>query len=218
MPPIRGRSPVRRPPPGSATGWPTSPRIARRSWTTSGDKGMAHPLCRRTAQLCGRRRLALPPGEQFLLPDRHRAGGQRAGARSPARASAKFSSCRRRIPAQETWTGHILTPDEGAQDLGHPGSLGRPASEALPRDAVSAGRDACSPKSRPRRRGTAAAGRPCRPPSPIPLDVAPTFRDIIARAAKGEASVHDDHARRGGASAGDAISPRNWRRSRRRSR
>ena len=90
-------------------------------------------------------------------------------------------------PAQETWTGHILTPTEareisGIQEVWDARQLKPFLASLLPQAAT-----VLAEKSAPAGHGGRGPTLPA--PLPIPVDVASTFRDFIARAAQGEAVV-----------------------------
>jgi len=92
-------------------------------------------------------------------------------------------------PAQETWTGHILTPAEGRdisgiQDVWDARQLNAflsalipPAEAVLKSDGGAAG-------------GRGGRGGALKPPPPIPVDIAREFRDVIENAAKKEAEIY----------------------------
>src|SRR4051812_33960719 len=88
-------------------------------------------------------------------------------------------------PAQETWTGHILTPDEarkisGIQEVWDARQLKPFLSRLFPQAATMLA-------EKPAAGGHGGRGPALPDPKPIPLDVAATFRNIIERAAQGEA-------------------------------
>jgi len=94
-------------------------------------------------------------------------------------------------PAQENWTGHVLTPAEGrgisgVQDVWDArlldsflSALISPAKEILKADADQAGRG-----------GRGGRGGPPGPPPSIPVDVRSAFQKPIENVAKGEAEIH----------------------------
>ncbi len=91
-------------------------------------------------------------------------------------------------PAQETWTGHILTPDEarkisGIQEVWDARQLKPFLSTLLPQAA------AVFAEKPPAGGGRGGRGAALPEPKPIPVDVASTFRNVIDLAAKGEMVV-----------------------------
>lgn len=90
-------------------------------------------------------------------------------------------------PAQETWTGHILTPAEarrisGIQDIIDARHVTAFLSALLPQ-----AREALGAANAPG--GRTGRGRPADAPA-MPIDVAQVYRGTIERAEKGELEVH----------------------------
>jgi Xaa-Pro aminopeptidase len=92
-------------------------------------------------------------------------------------------------PAQETWTGHILTPDEarnisGIKEVWDARHLNDFLATLMPQARASIReKPAAAPSGGSR-------GARLAEPMPIPLDVNSAFRDSIALGSKGELQVH----------------------------
>ena len=72
-----------------------------------------------TPALFERRRLRVPPGQQPLLPDRRHAARHDAGADAGQRdARREILFVKDRNPAQEHWTGRLLSADEARARTG----------------------------------------------------------------------------------------------------
>ena len=94
-------------------------------------------------------------------------------------------------PAQENWTGHILTPPEakkisGIDEVWDARLLDKFLSTLIPQSAPILAADAAAARRRRRRRRGGAAGTP----TELPMDVASTFARSIAMVTKGEAEIH----------------------------